>query len=42
MSAARRRIEELERLLLSDLATPALDRDIGWDAESLREEMRSR
>jgi CPA2 family monovalent cation:H+ antiporter-2/glutathione-regulated potassium-efflux system protein KefB len=41
VSAARRRIEELERLLLADRARRDDDgRDSGWDAESLREEVR--
>ena len=38
ISLARQRIEELERMLRADLAAPPLDRDAGWDAESLREE----
>jgi hypothetical protein len=38
LSAARQRIEELEQLLLSDLEEEGLDRDAGWDPESLREE----
>jgi len=40
VSAARQRIEELERMFEADRAEPALDRDSGWDAESLREEFR--
>jgi hypothetical protein len=41
VGAARRRIEELERLLLADRARRDDDgRDSGWDAESLREEVR--
>jgi len=40
-SAARQRIEDLERMFEADRAEPALDRDAGWDAESLREEARS-
>jgi voltage-gated potassium channel Kch len=40
ISLARQRIEELERMLKADLAAPPLDRDAGWDAESLREEAR--
>ena len=42
VSAARQRIEDLERMFEADRAEPALDRDAGWDAESLREEARSR
>jgi CPA2 family monovalent cation:H+ antiporter-2/glutathione-regulated potassium-efflux system protein KefB len=38
LSEARRRIEELEQLLLADLEDPAVDRDAGWDPESLRAE----
>jgi voltage-gated potassium channel Kch len=41
ISLARQRIEELERMLKADLAAPPLDRDAGWDAESLREEARA-
>jgi voltage-gated potassium channel Kch len=37
---ARRRIQELERILLADLAAPPQDRDAGWDPETLREEYR--
>jgi CPA2 family monovalent cation:H+ antiporter-2 len=40
ISEARRRIEALERLLLGDMAEVDLDRDAGWDPESLREELR--
>ena len=40
LSDARRRIEDLERLLLADLADVDLERDAGWDPESLREEFR--
>jgi CPA2 family monovalent cation:H+ antiporter-2 len=40
LSDARRRIEDLERILLADLAEADLDRDAGWDPESLREEFR--
>jgi hypothetical protein len=40
LSAARRRIEDLERMLLADLEAADLDRDAGWDPESLREELR--
>jgi monovalent cation:proton antiporter-2 (CPA2) family protein len=42
LSDARRRIEDLERILLADLAEADLDRDGGWDPESLREEYRGR
>ncbi len=38
LSEARRRIEELERRLAADLEAPDLDRDAGWDPESLRRE----
>lgn len=38
LSAARQRIEELERVLLSDREDRGLERDAGWDAETLREE----
>ncbi len=39
LSDARRRIESLEQLLRQDMADPEdLDRDAGWDPESLREE----
>jgi Kef-type K+ transport system membrane component KefB/Trk K+ transport system NAD-binding subunit len=41
ITAARRRIADLEQLLLADLADPQLDRDAGWDPDSLREEARS-
>jgi CPA2 family monovalent cation:H+ antiporter-2/glutathione-regulated potassium-efflux system protein KefB len=40
ISLARQRIEELEQMLQADLAAPPLDRDEGWDPESLREEAR--
>jgi monovalent cation:proton antiporter-2 (CPA2) family protein len=40
LSAARERIAELERLLRLDLEARDLDADAGWDAESLREEVR--
>lgn len=42
IDAARARIEELERVLLADLSGPGMDRDAGWDPESLRDEARSR
>ncbi|MBT8400018.1 MAG: monovalent cation:proton antiporter-2 (CPA2) family protein [Rhodothermia bacterium] len=38
INAARKRIQDLERLLQSDLEDEGLERDAGWDAESLREE----
>ncbi|MCK6684218.1 MAG: monovalent cation:proton antiporter-2 (CPA2) family protein [Thermoanaerobaculia bacterium] len=38
LSAVRRRIEDLERMLRADRDQPGLSRDAGWDAESLREE----
>jgi monovalent cation:proton antiporter-2 (CPA2) family protein len=38
LSAARQRIEDLEEVLLSDLAEPGETRDAGWDPESLRQE----
>jgi voltage-gated potassium channel Kch len=38
---ARQRIEALERMFEADRAESALDRDTGWDAESLREQARS-
>jgi monovalent cation:proton antiporter-2 (CPA2) family protein len=40
LSDARRRIEDLERILRSDLEDPDLERDAGWDPESLRDEFR--
>jgi voltage-gated potassium channel Kch len=39
-SEARGRIEALERVLLADLADAGETRDLGWDAESLREDVR--
>jgi CPA2 family monovalent cation:H+ antiporter-2 len=42
LNTARRRLEDLERLLLADRAEPELDRDAGWDPESLRNEARAR
>ncbi len=41
LSEARRRIENLERIMRADREEPGLDRDAGWDAESLREEVRA-
>ncbi len=40
LGAARQRIEELEQLLLADLRDGGVERDAGWDPESLREEAR--
>ena len=41
VSAARQRIEDLERMFEADRAETGLDRDEGWDAESLRDEFRN-
>ena len=41
VTAARKRIEDLERLLQADRADLAADRDLGWDAETLREDVRN-
>jgi hypothetical protein len=41
ITMAREKIAELERILLSDLREKELERDAGWDIESLREEVRS-
>ena len=38
ITAARRRIEDLEQMLSSDLKDTDLARDFGWEPESLREE----
>ena len=38
ISAARQRIEELERILRADREEQTLDRDAGWDSDTLREE----
>jgi voltage-gated potassium channel Kch len=38
VNLARQRIQALERMFEADRAEPSLDRDEGWDAESLREE----
>jgi monovalent cation:proton antiporter-2 (CPA2) family protein len=38
---AKKYIEELELIIQSDNREPSLDRDDGWDPESLREEARS-
>jgi monovalent cation:proton antiporter-2 (CPA2) family protein len=40
ITEARRRIENLERMLLADLEDPDLDRDAGWDPDTLRTEAR--
>jgi monovalent cation:H+ antiporter-2, CPA2 family len=40
LNVARRRLNDLERLLLADRADPDLDRDAGWDPESLRNQAR--
>ncbi|HEY0015715.1 MAG TPA: monovalent cation:proton antiporter-2 (CPA2) family protein [Longimicrobium sp.] len=40
ISVARRRITDLEQLLMADLEGAELDRDAGWDPETLREEAR--
>jgi monovalent cation:proton antiporter-2 (CPA2) family protein len=39
INTARGRIEDLERLLQADLGESAVDRDAGWDAETLREDV---
>jgi voltage-gated potassium channel Kch len=39
INVARGRIEDLERLLLADLEDAAEWRDLGWDAETLREDV---
>ncbi|MBV9791657.1 MAG: cation:proton antiporter, partial [Chloroflexi bacterium] len=39
INAARQRIERLEQILLADLEEPGLERDAGWDAETLRDEV---
>jgi monovalent cation:proton antiporter-2 (CPA2) family protein len=41
INVARQRIEDLEQMLMADLKGRGLERDSGWDAESLREEVRS-
>jgi len=40
VSLARQRIRALEQMFEADRSEPSLDRDEGWDAESLREEFR--
>lgn len=42
VSAAREALAELERLMKADLEDVQSARDVGWDAETLREEVRSR
>jgi len=42
VDTVRQRIEELEELMKSDLVQEDLQRDIGWDAESLRKGVASR
>lgn len=42
LNAARQRIVDLERLLLADRAETDLERDAGWDPDSLRNEARTR
>jgi voltage-gated potassium channel Kch len=42
LGLARQRIEELERMLLADLRDGGIERDMGWDPESLREEVSAR
>ncbi len=42
LQTARDRIADLERILQADLAEPDLDRDAGWDAESLRQDFGNR
>jgi CPA2 family monovalent cation:H+ antiporter-2 len=41
ISATRQRVEDLERMFEADRAEPSLERDGGWDPDSLREEARS-
>jgi CPA2 family monovalent cation:H+ antiporter-2 len=40
VNLARQRIRALEQMFEADRAEPSLERDAGWDAESLREEFR--
>lgn len=42
INTARQHIADLEQILLADLQDRGLERDLGWDAESLREEVRQR
>jgi monovalent cation:proton antiporter-2 (CPA2) family protein len=39
VSEARQRIQDLEQILLADMAEPELDRDAGWDADPIREDV---
>jgi monovalent cation:proton antiporter-2 (CPA2) family protein len=39
LTVAHQRIQDLERLLLTELEEPGEERDAGWDTESLREEL---
>lgn len=39
INVVRQRIADLEALIQADAADPALDRDAGWDVDSLREEV---
>ncbi|MCK7529149.1 MAG: hypothetical protein MZV64_72145 [Ignavibacteriales bacterium] len=39
LNAAREYIAELEEIIQADKAEPDLERDAGWDAESLREDV---
>ncbi len=41
INVARQRIAELEALIAADDAKSDLERDAGWDIDSLREEVRS-
>lgn len=41
LNAAKQYIAELEEIIQSDSAEPDLERDAGWDAESLREDVSS-
>ncbi len=39
LNAAKQYIAELEEIIQADSAEPDLERDAGWDAETLREEV---
>ncbi len=39
ISIARQRIRDLEDILLQEIEGPGVDRDAGWDTESLREDL---
>lgn len=41
ISAVRQRIEALERVLMNDLEDLGQERDLGWDSEPLRDDVRS-